>query len=110
MALRARLHRLERQTVCAGRTEPRREGPESPDPSCPQRFDPAEWASRKRIGRCLEQRMKGELRPSEYLPDMTEEERTYVDRLEEVVTAFTDLADEQKEATPCDEMRHLSPP
>jgi hypothetical protein len=59
-----------------------------PDPSCPPWFDPAEWASPKRIGRCLEQRMKCELWPGEYLPDLTEEDRTYVDRLAEVVTAF----------------------
>jgi hypothetical protein len=95
MRARTRLERLKRQAAKHHQAEPEREsfweqidrqaaylcgqGPRPPDPPCPSWFDPAEWASRMRIGRCLDYRWTGELGPGEYLPDMTEEERRYVD-------------------------------
>lgn len=57
------------------------EGPRPPDPPCPPWFDPATWARRMRIGRCLDYRFTGELSEGEYLPDMDDEERCHVDGL-----------------------------
>jgi hypothetical protein len=46
------------------------------------------------IGRCLDYRWTGELGRREYLPDMTEEERSYVDsRRRLMVGGVTSLAE-----------------
>jgi hypothetical protein len=107
--LRSRLQRLEREAATSVRAEEdqldpwedtelrsaylRGEGPRPPDPPCPRWFDPAEWASRMRIGRCIEYRCAGELRGDEYLPDMNLEEREYVDGL---VGAFDEFVKDRE--------------
>jgi hypothetical protein len=95
LSLRTRLQRLERKAADHDRGQVPREdvftrirrfeayfrgeGPRPEDPPCPPSYDPAEWASRMRIGRCLEYRMTGELPNDGYLPDMTAEERKHMD-------------------------------
>lgn len=97
MSLPTRLQRLERQAAVVNeRTSQRRdlfaeieqgvaylrgEGPRPPDPPCPPWIDPQRWASRMRQARCLEERIRGALPAGEYLADMDEEEKVYVDGL-----------------------------
>ena len=94
MRLRVRLQRLERH---AATNEPpcppqdvferiRRaavyyagQGPRPPNPPCPPRRNPDEWASLQRVRHCQAARRVGTLGPGGYLPDMTAGEREYVD-------------------------------
>jgi hypothetical protein len=104
MRLRVRLDRLEKHAtnrhgqapardlfpaIKKGRAWLRGEGLRPPDPPCRHWFDPAEWASRMRISRCLDERMKCDLRNGGYLPDKYEEKRRYVDGLLHVFATFT---------------------
>jgi hypothetical protein len=66
----------------------RGEASRPPDPPCPPWFDPAEWESRMRVGRCIDYRLTGGLGPAEYLPDMSEEERRELDGFTEALAAF----------------------
>jgi hypothetical protein len=85
VSLRTRLQRLARRVPTPPRAEP---GAEGADPPCPRWFDPREWASRMRVSRCSEGRLSGALRPNEYLPDMTEGERRYVDEPAQAFAVF----------------------
>ena len=101
MRLRVRLQRLERHAATneppcppqdvferirraaayyAGRT------PRPPDPPCPPGRDPGDWAIHQRVRHCLAFHRVGTLNPDRYLPDMTAEERTYVDNVAGVPT------------------------
>jgi hypothetical protein len=104
MTFQMRLERLEGMVADAGRAARkgdalcdrseqraaylRGEGPRPPDPPCPAWFDPAEWESRMRFGRCLDYRMTGKLGAGEYLPEMTEKERREIDGFTEALAAF----------------------
>ena len=97
MSLRTRVQRLERSVSQTCQVEPQREdlfarmkrhaeylrgeAPRPPERPCPPGIDPAQWACRMRIGRCLDYRQTGELGPDEYLPEMDEAERRYLDDL-----------------------------
>jgi hypothetical protein len=96
MNLRARLRRLERKVHERQPAPPpgpdlfarlrglaaylAGQGPRPPDPPCPPRIDPAAWARRLLVGRCLDARLPGELGPGEYLPGLGDDARGDVDR------------------------------
>ena len=99
MRLRARLHRLELAAACNPLALPqalsatseqrlayrRGEGQRPPDPPCPNGINPADWASRLRVGRCIEDRATGTLPHGDYLPDLDNDERSYVDAVVDTI-------------------------
>ena len=107
MRLRDRLQRLERAAVVRRTVVPPRdlsaeieqglaylcgERPPPPNRPCPPWFDPAEWASRQRVGHCLVARASGELAADTYLPGRDAAERNYLDGLTEAVAVFARYA------------------
>jgi hypothetical protein len=99
MSVRVRLERLERRAERMLPNQPTRdlfaeieehaaylrgEGPRPPDPPCPLGFDPAAWRSRMSVCRCLDERTSGELGERQYVPDMTAEEKAYVESILDV--------------------------
>jgi hypothetical protein len=54
-------------------------GPRPPDPPCPPWIDPAEWASRLRIGRRFGRRVLGGPPETDCIRDMTDDERRAAD-------------------------------
>src|SRR5262249_14691154 len=121
MKLRRRLRRLERRATGGGPAEAvgpdlfarirqqaaylAGEGPRPSDPLCSPWFDRAEWASRLRIGRCLDERFRGRLQPGEYLADMDAEERRYVDGVAGVFASDQALPEEDDVAHQLGERR-----
>ena len=88
MRLQTRLGRLERKAPpLTGASE----SDEASDPPCPVGINPADWSFRLRVARCGEARLNGLLRPDEYLPDMDEGERRYVDDLAKVFAELDTL-------------------
>jgi hypothetical protein len=93
MRLKTRLERLEKAGAVR-RAAARGEGPGPPDPPCPPWLDAADWAGRLRVGRCITERLAGNLAADAYLPGMDAAERAYLDGLAGAVLMLAQGAQE----------------
>jgi hypothetical protein len=101
MHLQARLERLERAAVrlpsCLTRPLDFGAGQQAllayclgagPAPPRPPGVDPVVWDRKLRIECCLLERVRGAMKPGEYLPNMTEDDCQEVDQLDKVIAQW----------------------